>query len=191
VNTSRTSKRASRSSRGGSAFEAARLRELRDLGSACEKTNPAAALRKLEGINEGDMSRRSTQSNSSTADAMEVDGLVDASFGPKSRPGSFDGHGHSPNPTSTASPAPLPLPPTPTPAAPAVKPSAARIADQLATLTSLVKLLPATLERARVDVQKAAMLEMLDAAELRAGAREIRLQGMLAEAKACSGQMGW
>ncbi|WOO78885.1 uncharacterized protein LOC62_02G002424 [Vanrija pseudolonga] len=83
-----------------------------------------------------------------------------------------------------------------------------RILEQMSALAALVKALPgsvaeqieAATERGReraeeanlkVEVHKQVILELLDAAEQRSELRELRLQGILAEAKACSGQMEW
>ncbi|BEI95757.1 hypothetical protein CcaverHIS631_0107060 [Cutaneotrichosporon cavernicola] len=75
---------------------------------------------------------------------------------------------------------------------------------ELAALVAAVKALPASLSaqverslsresvaESRREEARQALLEVLDAAESRAEAREIRLQGLLTEAKTCSGHMEW
>ncbi|GMK54560.1 hypothetical protein CspeluHIS016_0111460 [Cutaneotrichosporon spelunceum] len=76
---------------------------------------------------------------------------------------------------------------------------------ELAALVAAIKALPGSLSaqveralgreesvaEARREETREAILEVLDAAESRAEAREIRLQGLLAEAKTCSGHMDW
>ncbi|BEJ11256.1 hypothetical protein CspHIS471_0106780 [Cutaneotrichosporon sp. HIS471] len=75
---------------------------------------------------------------------------------------------------------------------------------ELVALVAAVKALPASLSaqverslsresvaESRREEARQALLEVLDAAESRAEAREIRLQGLLTEAKTCSGHMEW
>jgi len=181
-----STKRASRNSasRNSASFEASRLRELRELGNTCEKTTPTSALRKLEGITETAKDDVSLRSTSSAADCLEVDGLMDTSAvssPPKATPVSSRPASRAPSPT-----------PTPAPRRTADR----ALADQVAQLSNLIKALPLHIatqinndddkaaERARIEEQKAAMLEMLEAAEQRADAREMRLQAMLAEVSA-------
>lgn len=176
VNRNSTSNRASRTSR-NVALEASRLRDLRELGTECETTNPSTALRKLEGITERNISplfSASVHSTGSTTDCLEVDGLIDS---PRSLI----------NPPSLKSLRETISSPSPTPLA--MRPQAD--ARALADIVNLIQALPATLrmnndderalERTRIEEQKLAVLDMLDAAEQRADAREIRLQNMLAE----------
>ncbi|KAL1410161.1 hypothetical protein Q8F55_004166 [Vanrija albida] len=86
--------------------------------------------------------------------------------------------------------------------------ASSQLLEQMSALAALVKALPGSVaeqieaatdrgrERAeeanlKVEVHKQVIIELLDAAEQRAELRELRLQGILAEAKASSGQMEW
>lgn len=172
-------KRASRHSRG---ISAADQRTLRELETACEKTTPAGALRSLEGIRE----RNTGQTDDRSVDSSQ--GGLSSSVNrptPAEIVNSFDTSPHSGRMERSAS----------YNSGRASTPQAVAQNEQLASLIAAVKMLPASLalqieqamgreesqSEARREEQRQAILDVLDAAESRAEARELRLQGLLAE----------
>lgn len=175
---------------GVSVADAARLR---DLPPVADKTTPTSALRKLEGIRESPSYIASVYdlgiSTATTADMYAVDALVGSapSSSPAPSRSSFVLGPRGPSPAlSTSSPHHTQFHNIPT-----QSPQQAALAEQVAALMTLMKALPGTVagmhdsereaHRERIEGQKAAMLDLLDAAEMRADAREMRLQGLLAE----------
>ncbi|KLT41027.1 hypothetical protein CC85DRAFT_286838 [Cutaneotrichosporon oleaginosum] len=144
------------------AVSAADARSLRELEIAVDKT-PAGALRALEGICE--TSRPTPAEIVASFESPHKDARMERSTSHQSMRDTKD--------------------------------------KEIAVLVAAVKALPATLgahvervlaqdeAQTRREEARQAILDMLDAAESRADAREIRLQGLLAEAKTCSGLMEW
>lgn len=197
--------RSSRTSRGISASDVARLRELGVSTTTADKTTPSSALRKLEGKLDGihesnsvaDGGLEFSTSTASTVDCASVEMLVSPLPAVASPRVASGPSGLSGLPRSSAAVTNLNSPPiSPAFTSPSFPGShhgaaQAQILEQVAALMGMVKALPDTVnklqdndraeERERIETQKAAMLDMLDAAEMRADAREMRLQGLLAE----------
>lgn len=178
-------KRASRHSRG---ISTADQRMLRELETTCEKTTPAGALRSLEGIRETNQGQNKLPTSADNSSPDISLGPLSASVNrptPSEIIAGFDGSPHTGRMERSAS----------YHGARATTPQVAAQNEQLAALIATVKMLPASLSlqieqalgreesqtEARRQEQRQAILDVLDAAESRAEARELRLQGLLAE----------